>query len=969
MGVVYRKGIAYPDGVFDPTLLPVSQTISDTDKVVAVVNGQNKLVPKSAIGSGGGGVSPDDFEESSYVSTIYGSVPTSSGEQLSKTNVYATTLSGGANKFIAYGGRHGTDMGILDGSNNLDEYEDGIEHVLGYGYDENGVLQFGRATIGDVFDNGMLKRFGYLDHDDTYVVPMYFCGDDELGDDPFVIAWDTWSVVQNGIDEAEIVDEKPTGDGCYIPVTTPGNHGGRFLKRVPIDMFKSGGEIDPESYDTLAYPVYSLGYGYESIESIMSGDDPKVGWMDMTNQLESAMGLYGLYLDVSDPTDPDVQFGMLPFSYVAENTMAAFEDLVEEADFVTGSNPDKIDTLLFKDQRGDWKKTDRASFITNVIDKTPFGPDNAMWNGMFIAPWFDRDTENLCDVAPVIPQEVPEKRQEEIFNYKLGYYDDPDNPGEKSLVFTKDDGSSKSVNMFINDSIHLKTPYDFENLVPTSNPLSNLIQVDYYTNHELSIWPAAGGDYLYWEIPSTGLAGKDIEFGMSEWFTQAPNASTTTIWYIKQDNASGGSSTTNIVYGLKIPSHVDGVSRNCGTFRVNDSGNPIRVGIKFTNAGWYNSIYKGLYLVDLSVAKQPPIPQDRVNLFPTSGYNVTWTWESANIIEGPIPEIGYNTSMPFFGGYNPSNWSGYRKDITDTTLIDSLKGHTLEMGVLYYYHIISSATGEEVTNYNPYRMILGANSDTPNIIRPNTKTKSKVFNKEIPCIRYTVPNDATQISIGWMVDAQQDSQMPVNIAAGGLYLYDLDADGLIRGRDTTGSLMKFGFADGDRLDTIIDSNMFVTANKKSISEGSIATYPELMTIDNDGNKTYPYYSDIIRHCSITMSMPLYPTSSSGIIGQDVVTLDSIAGTSNGELINASAKCLFDYAYIEEKGTIPKVSLSCTLYKLTDTIDTYALMIAWDHDETDGWDFATDGIMIEVDFTYKLKEPKSVTDPYAAEADG
>lgn len=917
---------------------------------------------------GGGGVSPDDFEESNYLSTLYGSVSTSSGDQPCKTNVYATTLSGGSNKFIAYGGRHGTDMGILNASNVLDRYENGIEYVLGYGHDENGVLQFGQATIGDAFDSGMLKRFGYLDHDDTYVVPMYFCGDDELEVDPFVIAWDTWGVVQNGIDGAEIVDEKPTGNGYYIPVTTPGNHGGRFLKRVPIDMFKGGGEIVPEDYGMLEFPAYSLGYGYEDVESAMSGDPPKVGWMDMTSQIDSATGLYGLYLDTSDPTNPDVQFGMLPFDYVVENTVSTFENVVEEADFVTGIHPDKIDMLLFKDQNGDWKKTDRASFIAHAINVDPFGPDNAKWNGMFIAPWFDKDTEGVCDIAPVTPQEVPEKYQDELFNYKLGYVDNPDGSGEKALVFTKDDGSSKSVNMFINDSIHLKTPYDFENIVPTSNPLSNLIQIDHYTNHELSIWPAAGGDYLYWEIPSTGLAGKFLEFGMSEWWTQAPNASTTTIWYVTQNDSSGGSLTTNIVYGLKLPSQVDGVSRNCGTFRVNDSGNPIRIGIKFANAGWYNSIYTGLYLVDLSVAKQPPVPQDRVNLFPTSNYNVTWTWESANIIEGPIPDMGYNSSMPFFGGYNPSDWSGYRKDITDTTLIDSLKGHTLEMGVLYYYHIISSETGEEVTNYNPYRMILGANSDTPNVIRPNTKTKSKVFNKEIPCIRYTVPDDATQISIGWMVDAQQASQMPVSIAAAGLYLYDLDADGLIRGRDTTGSLMKFGFADGDRLDTIIDSNMFVTANKKSISEGSVATYPELMTIDNDGNKTYPYYTDMVRHRSIT-SFPLYPSSSSGIIKQELIRLDTILGTSNSELINVSAKCVFDLAEIEEKGSAPKVSLSCTLYKLYDVEGAYVLTISWNHDETDGWDFETDGIMLDVDFTYKLKEPKSVTDPYAALAEG
>lgn len=875
----------------------------------------------------------------------------------------------------------------------------------------------GKMAAKDVLNNSLISYMddqGIEQYDDTQYVLTYYSGfqyedDPDYDIPPEMEYFKITELICRGIDDSEEPATKPsTWEKGWVPMVKYTSRGNELYK-VPYDEFGGGG-IDPESLnpnddaitlldihlksgttDTfeigylnspeastpISYPLCGLGYGYEDVESAISGDAPKVGWLNMMNQLDYAAGLYGLYLDTSDPTNPDVQFGMLPFDSVVISTIEEFENAVEEADF-SGSNPDKIDTLLFKDQYGDWKKTDRSSFITHIINTKPFGPDNAKWNGMLMAPWFDKDTETFCDIAPVTPYEVPEKYQDEIFNYKLGYHDDPDNPGEKSLVYTKDDGSSKSVNMFINDSIHLKTPYDFENLFPTSNPSANLIQIDYYNNYEMSIWPAAGGDYLYWEIPSTGLAGKYLEFGMSEWWTQAPNASTTTIWYVTQNDSSGGSLTTNIVYGLKLPSQVDGVSRNCGTFRVNDSGNPIRIGIKFTNAGWYNSIYSGLYLVDLSEAAQAPVPQERTNLFPTNAYDVTWTWEDAGIIEGPIPESGYYSDLPMFGGQSPQNWSGYRKDIKDSTLINSLKGHTLEMGVLHYYHIVNQNTGEEVTNYNPYRMILGANSDTPNVIRPNTKTKSKVFNKELPCIRYTVPNDATQISVGWMVDAQQDSQTPVTIIAAGLYLYDLDAGGLIRGRDFTGSLMKFGYADGDRLDTIIDKNMLVVANQKEVPD-HLMTYPELMAIDDNGNKIYPYYSEIVRHVNILHDITF---DEENPIKQQAIDLSSVGNPGDIYVENITAKVYLDAAECMTKG-IPKVILSCTMLDIDfesvkETLDpdayetaitTAYASVGLMYVEDDSWDFFNNPVPVEFDIAYRVRVPSTVVDPLASSAVG
>lgn len=60
-----------PDPI-DPSDYPVSTTIADTDKIVTVINGEAKLVNRSTVASGGGGIDPSTLETLDFIDTVIG---------------------------------------------------------------------------------------------------------------------------------------------------------------------------------------------------------------------------------------------------------------------------------------------------------------------------------------------------------------------------------------------------------------------------------------------------------------------------------------------------------------------------------------------------------------------------------------------------------------------------------------------------------------------------------------------------------------------------------------------------------------------------------------------------------------------------------------------------------------------------------------------------------------------------------
>lgn len=63
--------ILVPDPI-DPADYPVSTTIADTDKIVTVINGEAKLVNRSTVASGGGGIDPSTLETLDFIDTVIG---------------------------------------------------------------------------------------------------------------------------------------------------------------------------------------------------------------------------------------------------------------------------------------------------------------------------------------------------------------------------------------------------------------------------------------------------------------------------------------------------------------------------------------------------------------------------------------------------------------------------------------------------------------------------------------------------------------------------------------------------------------------------------------------------------------------------------------------------------------------------------------------------------------------------------
>ena len=172
----------------------------------------------------------------------------------------------------------------------------------------------------------------------------------------------------------------------------------------------------------------------------------------------------------------------------------------------------------------------------------------------------------------------------------------------------------------------------------------------------------------------------------------------------------------------------------------------------------------GLYLCDTAEIEETAGKKSYTNALPATGYTAAACGEvtiaSSTDSQGRRVFELSNTGM--------GNWGVYRADIAGAAL-EPFLGHTLELGVAGYE--ITGPDGLPRAGQN-LKLILGADWSSGNALYPAEGAQT---------LRYTVPEDATQFSVGWQGSGDIEG---FRFHAWGVYLYDLDEAGVsIRGRD------------------------------------------------------------------------------------------------------------------------------------------------------------------------------------------
>ena len=98
--------------------------------------------------------------------------------------------------------------------------------------------------------------------------------------------------------------------------------------------------------------------------------------------------------------------------------------------------------------------------------------------------------------------------------------------------------------------------------------------------------------------------------------------------------------------------------------------------------------------------------------------------------------------------------------------------------------------GSSSNGWVNYAFGLGVNTDNPNTVRlyANTQDKSEVWDGEkICCLKYTIPNDATSLVIGFQ---SYGFATTVTVSLKDVYMYDLGEEVSIRGKDSTNASLR-----------------------------------------------------------------------------------------------------------------------------------------------------------------------------------
>ena len=193
---------------------------------------------------------------------------------------------------------------------------------------------------------------------------------------------------------------------------------------------------------------------------------------------------------------------------------------------------------------------------------------------------------------------------------------------------------------------------------------------------------------------------------------------------------------------------------------------------------------KDVYLIDLGEHEDEITKKWYTNIFPGT-FNTTSAMTARRTLTEKYGQKVYDFTVSHTDAWG---WTKYK--YTGDELL-ALRGHTIELGCTsLIFSDGETGIGSAANGWTTYAFGIGANTDTPNTVRlyADTVSKSEVWNNErLCCLRYTIPDDATSLVIGFQ---SFGFSTDVTVTIQDVYLYDLGEEVAIRGKTSTNASLQ-----------------------------------------------------------------------------------------------------------------------------------------------------------------------------------
>ena len=211
----------------------------------------------------------------------------------------------------------------------------------------------------------------------------------------------------------------------------------------------------------------------------------------------------------------------------------------------------------------------------------------------------------------------------------------------------------------------------------------------------------------------------------------------------------------------------------------------IRVWFHAPDGQYFNGTVtlKNVYLIDLGEHSDEISKKWYTNIFPESFNNSSAMAAKMTAVE----KQGWK--MYDFTVSHTNAWGWIKYKYTGDELI-ALRGHTVELGCTSMtFSNGQTGIGSSANGWVNYAFGIGVNTDNPNTVRlyADTVNKSEAWGEKLCCLKYTIPDDATSLVIGF-----QSYGFPadVTLTVKDVYMYDLGEEVSIRGKSSTNASLR-----------------------------------------------------------------------------------------------------------------------------------------------------------------------------------